>query len=74
MEHIEFWIVITLFLAVIVVQYIIHKQEREDLYNRIMARDLPEYEARNSSKPKSVPNGIKKNIAEAYKKRNTPEE
>ena len=29
--------------AVIIVQHITHSKERKDLYNRIMARDLTEY-------------------------------
>lgn len=30
--------------AVIIVQTFLHKQERKDLYNRIMSRDMQEYQ------------------------------
>lgn len=56
-----------LLIGIIAVQHITHKQEREkhraereDLYNRIMARDLPEYKA--GGKPRTVPNLLKRNM------------
>jgi hypothetical protein len=54
------YIVIALLIAIIIVQEIIHKQERKDLYNRIMARDLPEYKA--DGKTRTVPNLLKRNL------------
>ena len=71
MEHIELLVIIALLIGIVVVQEIIHKQEREDLYNRIMAKDLTEYKA--DGKHRSVPNGIRKRAAEEQDRRNSPE-
>lgn len=71
MEHISCYIVMAILIAVIMVQNVIHKQERQDLYNRIMARDLPEYKA--SGQHRSVKNIIRKNTSEELKRRNTTE-
>jgi len=71
MEQIEMWVLIALLIAVVIVQEILHKQEREDLYSRIMARDLTEYKA--DGKHRSVPNGIRKRAAEEQDRRNSPE-
>jgi DNA modification methylase len=58
--------VITLLIAVIVLQQIWHGIERKDLYNRIMAKDLSEYRAR---KPQTIKNIIKRNIEKNLKDR-----
>jgi hypothetical protein len=63
----EFYVIIALLIGVIVVQHISHKQERKDLYNRIMARDLTEY--KSDGKVRSVKNIIRKNM----EKRKTPQ-
>jgi hypothetical protein len=59
MNEIGYWTVIVLLALIIIVQSIMHKQERTDLYNRIMARDLPEYKGR---KPGTVKNILRKNF------------
>jgi len=56
---------ITLIL-VIVVQTILHGRERKDLYNRIMARDLTEYE---ETIEKSETTGRAHNVLVAGRKR-----
>jgi len=71
MEQIEMWVLVALLIAIVIVQEILHKQEREDLYNRIMARDLTEFKA--DGKHRSVPNGIRKRAAEEQDRRNSPE-
>jgi hypothetical protein len=58
-------VIIVLLTGIIFVQNIIHKQERKDLYNRIMARDLHEY---SGAKPGTVKNILRKN----YSRQNTP--
>lgn len=70
MDNIEFWSVIVLLIGIIAIQNIIHKQERKDLYNRIMARDLAEYKTGGK---RSVPCGIRKRAAEESDRRNKPE-
>lgn len=67
MEHFEYWTVTALLLCLIIVQHILHKQERKDLYNRIMARDLTEYKA---EKRRTVPNTIRKRTSDESKRRN----
>lgn len=61
----ELYIVIVILTGAIIVQDIIHKQERKDLYNRIMARDLPEYK---QGKARSVPSAIKKHMVDEKKR------
>jgi hypothetical protein len=56
------------FVIIIVLQEFIHYKERKDLYNRIMARDLPEYKAADGSPPKGR-NGIKKKIEDTIHRR-----
>jgi hypothetical protein len=61
------WVTIVLLIVLLIVQEIIllqerkaHRQERQDLYNRIMARDFTEYKADGTRR--TVPNLIKRNI------------
>lgn len=61
-------VIIALLAGVIAVQNIIHKQERKDLYNRIMAKDLTEYKA--NGKRRSVPSTIRKRTSDELKRRN----
>lgn len=62
-------VVVVLSLALIA-QTVVHAVERRDLYNRIMARDLTEYElsktkgSKKDVKPKT--NYFKKNMDRAY--------
>ncbi len=67
MDHFEYWTVIALLFCFVIVQHITHKQERKDLYSRIMARDLTEYK---SEKRRTVPNVIRKRTSEESKMRN----
>ena len=66
MEHFEYWTVIVLLFCIAIVQHISHKQERKDLYSRIMARDLTEYK---TEKRRTVPNVIRKRTSEESKRR-----
>jgi hypothetical protein len=67
MEHFEYWTVIALLFCLVIVQHVSHKQERKDLYSRIMARDLTEYKA---EKRRTVPNIIRKRTSDEIKRRN----
>lgn len=58
-------VIIALLIVYIIVQNITHRQERQDLYNRIMAKNLQEY---SGSKPSTVKNILRKN----YSRQNTP--
>jgi hypothetical protein len=49
------------FVVIILIQEFMHYKERQDLYNRIMARDLSEYKAADGAPPKGR-NGIKKRM------------
>lgn len=60
-------VIIALLICYIIIQNITHKQERQDLYSRIMARDLTEYKA---EKRRSVPNIIRKRTSDEEKRRN----
>lgn len=59
-------VIIVLLIGVIVIQNIIHKQERQDLYNRIMAKDLRDY---RMEKQRTVPNVIRKRTSDELKRR-----
>ncbi|HQD32154.1 MAG TPA: hypothetical protein PLY59_11280 [Clostridiales bacterium] len=59
-------VIIVLLIGIIVVQNIIHKQERQDLYNRIMAKDLRDY---RMEKQRTVPNVIRKRTSDELKRR-----
>jgi lipopolysaccharide export system protein LptC len=59
MNEVGYWTIIILLGLIIIVQGISHKQERTDLYNRIMAKDLPEYKGK---KPGTVKNILRKNF------------
>lgn len=67
MEHFEYWTVIVLLFCLVIVQHVSHKQERKDLYSRIMARDLTEYKA---EKRRTVPSIIRKRTSDESKRRN----
>jgi len=58
-------VIIVLLIGIIVVQNIIHKQERQDLYNRIMAKDLRDY---RMEKQRTVPNVIRKRTSDELKR------
>lgn len=59
-------VIIVLLIAVIAIQNAIHKQERQDLYNRIMAKDLRDY---RTEKQRTVPNVIRKRTSDELKRR-----
>lgn len=58
-------VIIALLIGIIVVQNIIHKQERRDLYSRIMAKDLRDY---RMEKQRTVPNVIRKRTSDELKR------
>jgi hypothetical protein len=58
-------VIIVLLIGIIVVQNIIHKQERRDLYSRIMAKDLRDY---RMEKQRTVPNVIRKRTSDELKR------
>lgn len=58
-------VIIVLLIAVIAIQNAIHKQERHDLYNRIMAKDLRDY---RMEKQRTVPNVIRKRTSDELKR------
>lgn len=58
-------VIIVLLIGIIVAQNIIHKQERQDLYNRIMAKDLRDY---RMEKQRTVPNVIRKRTSDELKR------
>lgn len=60
-------VIIVFLIGIIAVQNIINKQERKDLYNRIMARDLTEY--KTNGKRRTVPNIIRKRTSDELKRR-----
>ena len=63
----NYWIILSFFLLIVmIVQEIAHRIERKDLYSRIMAKDLTEYQYKKS---RPVQNMIKKHIDENLKKR-----
>jgi hypothetical protein len=63
------YIIITgIFAATMLLQSVIHHNERQDLYNRIMSNDLGEYQnAGKKRKPGTRKNYLKKNIGDAYR-------
>jgi len=68
------YIVIIVLVLVILLQEIIHSRERKDLYTRLMARDLYEYnhitkdvrDGEYGDKPKQGTNILKKRIDTSY--------
>jgi hypothetical protein len=52
--------IIVILCFIIFAQDIMHRLERKDLYNRIMAQDLDDYK-HEKIKPKTVKCGIRKN-------------
>ena len=67
--HLETIIIAISATVAITVQYIFHAMERKDLYNRIMSKDLREYQEgageRQPSKP-SKGNPIKRTLDKQY--------
>lgn len=59
-------VIIALLICYIIIQNITHKQERRDLYNRIMAKDLRDY---RMEKQRTVPNVIRKRTSDELKRR-----
>lgn len=59
-------VIIALLICYIIIQNITHKQERQDLYNRIMAKDLRDY---RMEKQRTVPNVIRKRTSDELKRR-----
>lgn len=53
---------------VILAQDFMHYKERQDLYDRIMAKDLSEYKTPSGAPPKGR-NGIKKNLEKEIARR-----
>lgn len=49
-------------------QAVIHARERKDLYSRIMARDLMEYEATQSKEPPKARNFVRAGLRRGVKK------
>lgn len=58
-------VIIALLICYIIIQNITHKQERQDLYNRIMAKDLRDY---RMEKQRTVPNVIRKRTSDELKR------
>lgn len=58
-------VIIALLICYIIIQNITHKQERRDLYNRIMAKDLRDY---RMEKQRTVPNVIRKRTSDELKR------
>ena len=54
-------VIIALLICYIIIQNITHKQERRDLYSRIMAKDLRDY---RMEKQRTVPNVIRKRTSD----------
>lgn len=63
------YIIIFSLIGIVLVQDIGYRQERKDLYSRIMARDLTEYKAGTH---KTIPNIIRKNTSDELKRKNSP--
>ena len=58
-------VIIALLICYIIIQNITHKQERQDLYSRIMAKDLRDY---RMEKQRTVPNVIRKKTSDELKR------
>lgn len=58
-------VIIALLICYIIIQNITHKQERQDLYSRIMAKDLRDY---RMEKQRTVPNVIRKRTSDELKR------
>lgn len=70
-------IIIGMAFTALITQSIIHRAERKELYNRIMARDLTEYQAYEKKEPKKpgVENNLlKRRIDNSYRAMNGGEE
>lgn len=62
-------LLVAMFMTILVVQEYFHRMERKDLYNRIMAGSLREYQEGTGQKPSSnYPKGnpIKKTLDKQY--------
>jgi hypothetical protein len=61
-------LLVAIFMTILVVQEYFHRMERKDLYNRIMAGSLREYQEGTSQKASKPPKGnpIKKTLDKQY--------
>lgn len=62
----QLYFIILALIGVIVFQELRHGKERKDLYNRIMARDLTEYQRDIDKTPRVARNIIRKNLAKQH--------
>lgn len=65
-------VLVGLLLAALIVQSFVHRQERKELYNRIMSRDLADYQSsKGIDKPKKTNtdgnNTLYKRMKRAYR-------
>lgn len=67
-------IVISILLLLLLLQNIIHSRERKDLYNRLMSRDIYEYQRLSASrnddaaqKPRTTTNLLYQRIKTSYR-------
>ncbi|MEG0260543.1 MAG: hypothetical protein RR651_11780 [Lysinibacillus sp.] len=67
-------IVISILLLLLILQSIVHSRERKDLYNRLMSRDIYEYQRINDSrtgdttqKPRESSNLMHQRIKKSYR-------
>lgn len=65
-------IIIAIFITFMLIQSIIHRLERKDLYNRIMARDLNDYnraetKAASTKEPSITRNPLRKQVMRSEK-------
>lgn len=61
-------LLVAMFMTILVVQEYFHRMERKDLYNRIMAGSLREYQEGTGQKASKPPKGnpIKKTLDKQY--------
>lgn len=61
-------LLVAMFMTILVVQEYFHRMERKDLYNRIMAGSLREYQEGTSQKASKPPKGnpIKRTLDKQY--------
>jgi len=61
-------LLVAIFMTIFVAQEYFHRMERKDLYNRIMAGSLREYQEGTGQKPSKPPKGnpIKKTLDKQY--------
>ena len=56
--------IVYILLGIVVVQDILHRVERRDLYNRIMSKSLPEY--KQSKTPPKTPKPAHKRVLDKW--------